>query len=117
MSYDSSSTDDRDLARGLLGDIDEASELRADAHYDAMLTLYGLNGAIAFIASSLAAEYARKPDRVTLPNGLSVSWSSRVATWKALATTFQAGGLTPATLTGGVLTLDFAQEGWPDGTA
>ena len=97
MSYDPTSTDDRDLARGLLGDIDEASELRADAHYDAMLTLYGLNGAIAFIATSLAAQYARKPGSVRLPNGLSVSWPERVGMWRALAATAQTIGVGAST--------------------
>jgi len=94
MSYDATSTSDRNLARGILGDIDTADELRADAHYDAMITLLGLNGAVAFIATSLATEYAREPGSVTLPNGLSVSWRDRVARWAALAVTAGTIGVT-----------------------
>jgi hypothetical protein len=94
MYYDSTSVSDRNLARGLIGDIDTTAELRADSHYDAMITLYGLSGAVAFIASSLAAQYATKPTDVTLPNGLRVAWKDRIATWLALAATMRAGGVT-----------------------
>jgi hypothetical protein len=94
MSYDSTSVSDRNLARGMLGDIDTTAELRADSHYDAMITLYGLSDAVAFIASSLAAQYASEPTDVTLPNGLRVAWKDRIATWLALATTIRAGGVT-----------------------
>lgn len=94
MSYDDTLPTDMDKARALLGDIDEADELRTDDHYEALLTRYDLNSTVAFVAQSLATEYARKPGSVTLPNGLSVSWRDRVAAWQALATQMRAGGVT-----------------------
>ena len=94
MSYDPTSTTTRNLARGILGDIDTSNELRADAHYDAILALYGYSAGVAFVANSLAAEHGRKPGSVTLPSGLSVAWRDRVATWLALAQAAISGGLT-----------------------
>ena len=100
MSYDPTSTDDLDVARRELGDIG-ATELRDDAEYDALIAAYGLNEAIARLAASLAAEYARKPDRVTLSNGLSVAWSERVQSWLALAARYRGLVALSATATTG----------------
>lgn len=86
MSYDDTATDDLNLARALLGDTsNDSAELLTDDHIGAVLTLYGYNGGVAFLADELAVRFARRPDRVTLPSGLSVTWSARVTAWKALA--------------------------------
>lgn len=96
MPYDDELTTDRDKIRALLGDT-ESTALLTDAHYDAVLSLYDFNGAVAFLANELAATYARKPGSVTL-YGLSVSWRDRVATWLALAKAAINGSLTGATI-------------------
>jgi hypothetical protein len=85
MSYDPTSTADRDRARALLGDTD-FDELLTDAHMDAVLTQYGYTLGVAFLADELAVRFARQPGSVSLPSGLSVSWPDRVAAWVRLAT-------------------------------
>lgn len=86
MSYNPTSTADRDLARALLGDTsNDSAELLTDDHIGAVLTLYGYNAGVAFLADELAIRYAQQPDKVTLPSGLSVSWAARVSTWRSVA--------------------------------
>lgn len=84
MSYDDTLTTDKDKARAALGDTsdDAATELLTDAHINAVLGLYGLNGGVAFMANELTMRFGQQPDRVTLPNGLSVGWGKR--TWASL---------------------------------
>lgn len=90
MSFDPTLPTDRDTSRFWLGDW-ATVELLTDAQYDAVLSLYGLENGTAFLADGLAVKYAQEPDRVTLPSGLSVSWSSRVSTWLALAERLRSG--------------------------
>lgn len=86
MSYDDTATDDLNLARALLGDTsNDSAELLTDDHIGAVLTLYGYNAGVAFLADELAIRFAQQPDRVSLPGDLSFSWSARVVAWKALA--------------------------------
>ena len=96
MSYDDTLPTDLDKIRALLGDTsnDAATELLTDDHIEAMLSLYSFNAATATMAMSLAARFAQEPDRVTLPSGLSVSWSERVKYWLSLASQMQGGGVT-----------------------
>lgn len=87
MSYSDTLETDLDRARALLGDTsnDPTTELLTDDHIDAVLALYAYTGGVAFLARELAVRFAQTPDRVTLPSGLSVSWSERVKLWTALA--------------------------------
>lgn len=101
-TYDDTLPDNRDKVRSILAITDvtsEATALRTDEHIDAVLTWQGsLDGAVRYIANSLAAQFAQKPGSVRLPSGLSVSWAERVGTWRALAEsgspTGAGGGLT-----------------------
>jgi hypothetical protein len=58
-----------------------------DEDYAASLALHSNNeqAALRNLAAGLAAQLAAGPDRVTLPSGLSVSWSQRVAQLNAIA--------------------------------
>lgn len=96
MTYSASSTTDRNTARFLLGDTsnDVATELLTDAQIDAMLTLYGYNPGVAFLAEGLAARFAQQVSSVSLPGGLSAAWSERVRYWKGLAEQMRSGGVT-----------------------
>jgi hypothetical protein len=92
VSYDPTDLSELNLARALLGDT-AAVELLTDDHIDAVLSLYEFNGGVAFLADELAIRYAQQPDRVTLPSGLSVAWSARVAAWRALAVQMRGAGV------------------------
>jgi len=102
MSYDPTSTSDRDRARAKLGDTsnDPATELLTDAHMDSVLEQYGYALGVAFMADELAARYAQQPGSVGLPSGLSVSWPERVKNWQRIAAEMRAeatrGARTPA---------------------
>lgn len=95
-TYDDTLPTDRDWVRHELGDTDIAAPLRQDETYDALILALGKQGALRTVARALASEYARKPSSVSLPSGLSVSWSSRVSNWQAIADgkTVIAGALT-----------------------
>lgn len=82
MGYDDTLPTDKDKARAALGDTNDSAELLTDGHINAVLGLYGFNGGLVFLANELTAFFGRKPDRVTLPNGLSVSWGKR--TWEMI---------------------------------
>jgi hypothetical protein len=92
VSYSDTLETDLDKARALLGDT-AAVELLTDDHIDAVLSLYEFGGGVAFLADELAIRYAQQPDRVTLPSGLSVAWSARVAAWRALAVQMRGAGV------------------------
>jgi hypothetical protein len=96
MTYSASSTTDRNTARFLLGDTsnDVATELLTDAQIDAVITLHGYNGGVAYLAEGLAARFAQKVSSVSLPGGLSAAWSERVKYWTRLAEQMRAGGVT-----------------------
>jgi hypothetical protein len=86
MSYDATAVDDLNLARALLGDTsNDSAELLTDDHIGAVLTLYGYNAGVAFLADELAIRYAQQPDRVTFESGASFSWSARVGAWRSMA--------------------------------
>jgi hypothetical protein len=95
MSYDDTLPSELDKARALLGDTsnDSATELLTDDHIDAMLALQGFNAAVSWMAMELAARFAQDPSSVSLPSGLSVSWSERVKYWLNLADQMRWGGV------------------------
>lgn len=95
MSYDPTDLSELNQARALLGDTSNVSstELLTDDHIDAVLSLYDFSLGVAFLADELAVRYAQQPDRVTLPSGLSVAWSARVAAWRALAIQMRGAGV------------------------
>jgi hypothetical protein len=96
MTFSASSTTDRNTARFLLGDTsnDVATELLTDAQIDAVITLHGYNGGVAFLATGLASRFAQKPTDVSLPGGLRVAWAKRIDRWVELAADMRAGGVT-----------------------
>lgn len=90
QTYDDTLPTDMDKVRSILWITDVSSEeaaLRTDEHIDAVLAWQGsIDGAVRYIASSLAAEFAQKPSSIHLPSGLSVSWfATRVTHWQMLA--------------------------------
>lgn len=95
MSYDDTLPADLDKARALIGDTSNnaGTELLTDDHVEAVLALYAFSGGVAFLAEELATRFAQQPGSVTLPSGLSVSWSARVSAWQALAKQMRAGGV------------------------
>lgn len=96
MSYDATAVDNLNLARALLGDTsNDARELLTDDHITAILSLYGYNGGVGFLARELEAGFARKPSSATLPSGLSVTYARR--TWAALIAAAQSGTLGAST--------------------
>ena len=114
MAYDETLAEDKDVVRMYLGDTG-TSELVTDAHIEAVLTLAGsVAGAVVILARELLARFAAQPSSVRLPNGLSVSYAR--GGWESLISSGLSGTLggTVGTLTGGVLTLDFATEGYSE---
>lgn len=94
FTYSSLLTTAISRVRRAVGDI-ASPGLVPDETITAYLDLYGEAGAIRAVAGALAIEYAQKPGSVTLPNGLSVSWASRVSAWQRIATgEVGAGGAT-----------------------
>jgi hypothetical protein len=94
MSYDATLATERDQVRMYLGDTsnDAATELVTDAHISAVLTLVGsVAAAVVVLARELLARFAAEPERVTLPNGLSVAYNR--AGWLALVTAGVGGTL------------------------
>lgn len=83
MPYDPTLPTDKDYVRFVLGDT-ETTELLPDTQILAVLATNTRNGTIALLAQGLAARYAQRVDRVTLPSGLSVAWSERVKYWLSL---------------------------------
>jgi hypothetical protein len=83
----------KDRVRLRIGDIgpwtgsppDQTGCLRPDETINALITASGEDGATAELALSLATQYAQQPDSMSA-DGASVSWRSRVDTWRALAT-------------------------------
>lgn len=97
QTYDDTLPSDRDKARSVLGITDVSTAelaLVSDEYIDAVLVWKdGLDGAVAFIAASLASRYAQMPTSVS-SSGKSVSWGERVRNWLALAASAGAGGIT-----------------------
>ncbi len=95
MSFDDTLVTTLDRVRFLLGDTSNnaATELLTDDHIEAVLALYSYNSAVAFMAEGLAARFAQSPTSVSLPSGLSVAWSARVASWLGLAERMRSGGV------------------------
>lgn len=84
FTYDESLSLPRDRVRLRIGDTNAASPLRQDETIAALIGAVGELGAIEVLATSLAAEYARRPDSLG-DNGQSISWSKRVTTWLEVA--------------------------------
>ncbi len=84
MTFDPALATDRDKARSLLWDVDDAAPLREDITYDALLTSKGFAYCVAFLAQSFRSEYSRRVDSVSVA-GVAVSWHARDAAWKDLA--------------------------------
>lgn len=87
QTYNEALPIDRDKARSILGATDVTTAeaaLISDEHIDAVLLWQGtLDGAVAFLASELAARYAQMPTSVS-DSGTSVSWASRLTLWLSL---------------------------------
>lgn len=85
MAYDETLPTPRDRIRHRLGDI-FSPPLRMDVEYDALITQYGETEALIHMAESLASEYAQNPSSVSV-GGISVSYSTLVSNWQAIAKT------------------------------
>lgn len=84
FTFDESLGLPRDRVRLRIGDTNAASPLRQDETIAALVAAVGELGAIEVLATSLAAEYAQRPDSLG-DNGQSISWSQRVKTWLEVA--------------------------------
>lgn len=100
-SYDDTLPTDKDKVRSILGitdDTSEATALRTDEHIEAVLAWQGsIDGAVRYIASSLASQFAQLPSSIRSgPDAL--VWAERVKHWQELAQqgspTGTGGGLT-----------------------
>lgn len=101
-TFDPSLTEVRDRIRAILGDMGNPiptdpgrlvilGSLRSDEFYDAAIadqTDWRLAGA--FVARSLASQYAQQPDSVNVVGDISVSWRERVKNWTAQADRWEA---------------------------
>lgn len=96
MPYDDTLPTDLDKARARLGDT-AATELLTDDHIEAVLSLYGFNGGVAFLARELDMRFALQPSSVTLPSGLSVSYARR--TWAGLIALMESASATAFSVT------------------
>lgn len=85
MAYDSTLPTPRDRIRHRLGDI-FSPPLREDVEYDALLSQFNETEALILMAESLASEYAQNPSSTSI-GGVSVSYSSLVSNWQAIAKT------------------------------
>jgi hypothetical protein len=101
MSYDPVSQTALNMSRRALGDTsnDAALELLSDAEITALISANGYNLGVALMAEGLSVRFAQEPGSVTLPSGLSVSWSQRVQEWRLIASQYRA-------LSGGESALD-----------
>lgn len=114
-TYDETLPTEKDEARSLLGDtvvVPAEDALRSDEHYLAVIAKKGLEAGVAFIADSLVAQFSQDPVKITL-SGLAVDFSARIPTWEKLATRMRAAAATAsgaATLSAGVIALDFQEE-------
>ena len=79
---------ERDEARLRLGDTDTEHALRDDATYDALISKYGLEGAVTLLAQGLVAEYGQYPTR-TDENGVTLDFTERLTAWRFIVS--QAG--------------------------
>lgn len=96
MPYSDTLETDLDVVRAQLGDTSNnvATELVTDAHITTVLAMFStVDLALAFLADELAVRYAQEPGSVTLPSGLSVSWSERVKEWRRIADNARGGVL------------------------
>jgi hypothetical protein len=84
FTYDEALTLPRDRVRLRIGDTNATKPLRQDETIYALVAAVGELGAIEVLATSLATEYAQRPDSLG-DNGQSISWSRRVSTWLEVA--------------------------------
>ena len=84
MTFDPALATDRDKARSLLWDVDDAAPLREDITYDALLVSNGFAYCLAFLAQSFRSESSRKVDSFSKSGSVAVSWRARDANWKDL---------------------------------
>lgn len=84
FTYDESLSLPRDRVRLRIGDINPLNPLRQDETIAALVGAVGELGAIEVLATSLATEYAQRPDSIS-DNGQSISWSKRVTAWEGIA--------------------------------
>jgi len=94
-TFDNALTTARDRLRLRLGDVETEHALLDDATYDGAVDEYGENGAAAFLASSLVAQYGQYPV-TTDENGVTLDFSERLKAWQWVAA--QAGSAPPTAL-------------------
>jgi len=115
FTYDETLSTARDRVRFALGDTNEATPLLTDETIDARLAISTEAETVAFLASGLAVQLGRQPERVTLPNGLSVSYSRADALRTAATTARSSAGTTrstAATRDGEPAPAEYLAPGW-----
>ncbi len=84
FTYDDTLALPLDRVRLRIGDTDPSRPLRQDETVAALIAALGEVGAVEVLASSLAVEYAQRPDSLGA-DGQTISWSKRVTTWLEIA--------------------------------
>lgn len=84
FTYDLNLPTEKDHIRYALGDIDPENPLLQDETILAKLQAFGYGEALAQLAEGLASQFAQEPDSFT-SDGMRISWTERVANWRALA--------------------------------
>lgn len=83
--------------RWKLADTDTANPLHTDEHIAAAIAEEGsTEAALISLADELVVRFGREPDRVTLPNGMTVSYAERIKGWTRLVTRQEAQGAAAA---------------------
>ena len=79
--------DAQSRVRFAVQDVDDAAPLLPEATYLALLSLYSNVEARATVAAAeaLLMKYAQQPDSVEITGALKVEWTSRLASWRAIA--------------------------------
>jgi len=76
--------------------------LSQDEELTALIDLFGYSEGVAQAADALAIQFAQEPTEYKDEQGVTVKWSDRIATWRALAAQLRAPtSVATATPTGG----------------
>jgi hypothetical protein len=95
-TYDPTQPTLRDRARFYVGDTDMTKPLLADEEYEALLSQYEYNTALAEILESLANKFSAYPDEYDEQGRIRVSWKNRGQAWLANAKRLRVQDTTPA---------------------
>ena len=111
MTYDPALPTTRDKIRLLVGDTDTTAELLPDATYDAAIAAYGETWklAAAEMAEAVAVAIERQVSSFSAGGEITVGWSDRTRTLRALAVRLRQEAATDAL--GAITTVALEREG------